>query len=88
VLRVSILVVCWFGISRIGLCRSDSVGLLGGYVFGSLCWCVCVVLVVFLFWFVVLSSFFMYFVLVLVREFLYPRRCMIYFRVLCIMGVR
>ena len=42
---------------------------------------VCFVLVVFLFWFVVFSSFFMYFALVLVREFLYPRRFMIYCKV-------
>ena len=39
---------------------------------------VCVVMVVFLSWFVAFSSFLMYFVIVLLREFLYPRRCMIY----------
>ena len=41
--RVSLLVVCWYRFSRVGLCKSDSVGMLGVYVFGSLCWCVCCV---------------------------------------------
>jgi len=37
------LVVCWCGFARVGLCKSDSVGLLGMYVFGSLCCGVCCV---------------------------------------------
>ena len=54
-LRVSLLVVCWCGFARIGLCRSDSVGLLGMY--SGRCVGVCDVLVVFIFWFVVFSTF-------------------------------
>ena len=72
--------VCWCGFARVGLCKSDSVGLLGMYVFGSLCWCVCFVDGVFSLVCCVFL-FFMYFAIVLVREFLYPRHCMFYCKV-------
>ncbi len=79
-LLVSIVVVCCCGLSRVGLCMSDSVGYLGMYVFGSLIWCLRCVGGVFILVCCVFL-FFVYFALVLVRGFLYPRRSIIYCRV-------
>ena len=77
--RASIFVMCWWGFSRTGLCGSASMGLLG--VYSDYGVGVCGVLMVFFAWFVVFSSFLLFFVLVLVRAFPCPRHCMIYYEV-------
>jgi len=72
--------VCWWGSSGSGSsCDSLCVGWLGLCVVGScfMCvWCVGGVLI-----FLVVFSVFMVFLLVLVRAFMCPRRCMIYYKV-------
>ncbi len=78
--NVSMFLMCWWGFCRTELCGSASMGLLGVCVFGSLRGCVWFVGDVFS-WFVVFSSFLLFFVLFLALAFLCLRRCMIYYEV-------
>ena len=73
---LSVIELCWSGFSGDGLYWCVSMGILGVCVFGSGWWCVwCVSGVLSLICCV--FNFFVFFLLVVVRAFLRPRRCMI-----------